>query len=261
MENTMRTTLAKKAYDQIKFDIITCAYEPGQQIAQPQLVEKYEYGITPIREALHQLAQEGFLQPIPRFGYIIIPISIPDVNQIYELRAILEPAAAHIAAEVASDEALENLIKSADFSYIPGDRQSIIDFVNKNARFHLSFAIATGNRRLVEAISRMLDEMARIFFLGLNFSKMSEEVRAEHQAIATAISNRDPDKAEQTSREEIVHSKARIMEVLRNRWEKDFNFGQTQNQTSQNLGDLSREDFQLHIPERLAGGTLHFPKN
>jgi DNA-binding GntR family transcriptional regulator len=248
----MRATLANKAYEQIKFDIITCLYVPGQQVAQPQLVEKYKFGITPVREALHRLAQEGFLRPVPRFGYIIIPISIPDVNQIFELRSILEPAAAHIAAEVASDEALEHLIKSADFSYIPGDRQSIIDFVNNNARFHLSFAIATGNRRLVEAISRMLDEMSRIFFLGLNFREMSEEVRAEHQAIATAIYNRDPNKAEQTSREEIAHSKVRIMDVLRNRWEKDFTFAQNQNQSRQNLGDLSPENIPLQISERLA---------
>ncbi len=247
----MRVTFANKAYEQIKFDIITCLYVPDQQITQPQLVEKYELGITPIREALHRLAQEGFLRPIPRFGYVIIPISIPDVNQIYELRAILEPAAAHIAAEVASDAALEHLLKSAGFSYIPGDRQSIIDFVNNNAKFHLTFAVATGNRRLVEAISRMLDEMARIFFLGLNFREMSEEVQAEHQAIATAIYHRDPDKAEQTSRDEIAHSKARIIDVLRNRTEKDFGFGQTQNQTGQNFGDLPLEDFQLHIPERL----------
>jgi len=241
----MRATLAKKAYDQIKFDIITCAYEPGQQIAQPQLVEKYQIGITPIREALQRLAQEGFLQPIPRFGYVVIPISIPDVHQIYELRAILEPAAAYIAAKTASQENLEQLIKNANFSYIPGDRQSIIDFVNNNAKFHLSIALVTGNRRLVEAISKLLDEMARIFHLGLNFREMSQEVRAEHLAIATAIYNRDPEKAEQTSREEIANSKERILDVLRNRWEKDFDIIQNQNLTGQNLGKIPLENIQM----------------
>ncbi len=226
MENTLRLTLAKKAYDQIKFDLITCIYVPGQQIAQPQMVDKYKFGITPTREALHRLAQDGFLQPIPRFGYVVVPISVPDVNQIYELRAILEPAAAHIAAVVASQADLDQLVKDADFSYIPGDRQSTIEFVKNNARFHLSIAIATGNRRLVDAISRTLDEMARIFFLGLNFREMSQEVREEHQAIAQAIYNRDPVKAERISREEIVHSKERILDVLRSRWEKDFSMSQ-----------------------------------
>jgi len=215
----MRTTLAKEAYDQIKRDIITCTYMPGQQIDQPQLVEKYGLGITPVREALHRLVQEGFLQPIPRFGYVVVPVSILDVNQIYELRAILEPASAHIAAKAASQEDLEQLMRNADFSYIPGDKQSTIDFVDKNAKFHLSIAIATGNSRLVEAISKVLDEMARMFFLGLNFREMSREARDEHQAIAKAIYNRDPDKAEQTAREEIAHSKERILDVFRNRWE------------------------------------------
>jgi DNA-binding GntR family transcriptional regulator len=219
IENTTRATLAKQAYDQIKRDIIICTYLPGQQIYQPQMVEKYKFGITPIREALQQLAQEGFLRPFPRFGYVINPISISDINQIYELRSILEPAAAYIAAKVASQEDLEQLVRNADFTYIPGDRQSTIDFVNNNAKFHLSIAIAMGNRRLAEAISKVLDEMARIFFLGLNFREMTKEARAEHQAIATAICNRDPDKAEQTSRDEIAHSKERILDVMRNRWE------------------------------------------
>ena len=191
----MHITLAKNAYDQIKRDIVTCVYMPGQQIAQPQMVEKYALGITPVREALHKLSQEGFLKPVPRFGYVINTVSIPDV--------------------VASKEDLDQLVKNADFSYIPGDRQSTIDFVNNNARFHLSFAIATGNRRLVEAISKMLDEMARIFFLGLNFREMLQESRIEHQAIAKAIFDRDPDKAELTSREEIIHSRDRILEVFR----------------------------------------------
>jgi DNA-binding GntR family transcriptional regulator len=90
-----------------------------------------------------------------------------------------------------------------------------------------------------------LDEMARIFHLGLNFREMSQEVRAEHLAIATAIYNRDPDKAEQTSREEIANSRERILEVLRNRWEKDFNMLQTQNLAGQYLGRLPLEYFQL----------------
>ena len=92
--------------------------------------------------------------------------------------------------------------------------------------FRSSFVIATGNRRLVDAISKTLDEMARIFFLGLNLREMSQEVRDEHQAIAAAIYNRDPDKAEQVSRQEILHSKERILDVLRNKWEKDFSMSQ-----------------------------------
>jgi DNA-binding GntR family transcriptional regulator len=241
----MRATLANKAYEQLKFDIITCVYEPGQQIAQPQLVEKYQIGITPIREALQRLVQEGFLQPIPRFGYVVTTISIPDVYQIYELRAILEPAAAFIAAKIAAQDDLDQLLKNADFSYIPGDRQSIIDFVKNNAKFHLSVAMVTGNRRLVEAISKLLDEMARIFHLGLNFREMSQEVRAEHLAIATAIYNRDPEKAEHTSREEIVNSRDRILDVLRNQLGKDFDIFQTQNLVGQNFGRSPIDYFQL----------------
>jgi DNA-binding GntR family transcriptional regulator len=214
----MRTTLAIQAYDQIKRDIITCVYSPGQHIYQPQMVEKYKMGVTPIREALQQLTKESLLKAFPRFGYVVSPISISDVNQIFELRSILEAAAAKIAATVASQEDLEQLLNNSDFTYILGDRQSIVDYVNKNAKFHLSIAIATGNRRLVEAISKIYDELDRLFFLASNYREMTQEIQHEHNAIATAICNRDPLKAEQITIDEIAHSKERILEVLRNKW-------------------------------------------
>ena len=69
-------SLADKAYEVIKADIITCVLRPGQQIAQPRFAERYGMGLTPVREALQRLAQEGFVQAVPRFGYIISPIAI-----------------------------------------------------------------------------------------------------------------------------------------------------------------------------------------
>src|SRR5512139_1798290 len=118
-----RKSLADKAYDLIKAEVVTCALEPGQQIAQPQLVEKYGVSMTPIREALQRLAQEGFLQPIPRFGYIVSPITLSDVREIYELRSIVEAAAARLAAVKASKEDLQRIAHAADFSYVYGDRR------------------------------------------------------------------------------------------------------------------------------------------
>ena len=93
-----KKSLSEQAYDRIKADIITCSLKPGMQIAQPALVEKYNIGMTPIREAMQRLAQEGFVTPIPRFGYTITPITFTDVREIYELRSILESAAARLAA-------------------------------------------------------------------------------------------------------------------------------------------------------------------
>jgi DNA-binding GntR family transcriptional regulator len=207
-------SLADKAYDLIKAEIVTCALEPGRQIAQPQLVERYGVSMTPIREALQRLAQEGFLQPIPRFGYIVSPITLSDVREIYELRFIVEAAAARLAAVKASQEDLQRISQAADFSYIYGDPRSIPDFLARNAAFHRSIAVVAGNQRLVGIVSRLLDEMARIFYLGLDVQDMTEEVRREHAAIARALCDRDPDRAEQIVTAQIERSQERVLEAL-----------------------------------------------
>ena len=60
--------------------------KPGQLIVQGDLAEKYNIGITPVREALRQLSQEGFVQAVPRLGYQVSQITNQDVEEIFEMR-------------------------------------------------------------------------------------------------------------------------------------------------------------------------------
>jgi len=214
----VKSSLSDQAYEMIKAEIITCVLEPGQQIAQSQLVERYQVGTTPIREALQRLAQEGFVQPIPRFGYIVSPITFSDVHEIYELRSILESAAARLAAIRGTDRQLQEIAKPADFTYVYKDRRSYSDFLTRNADFHRSIAIAAGNRRLADQISKLLDEMTRIFHLGLDLRDSAEEMRDEHLTLVKALGDRDPERAEQLVQSQIARSQQRVLEALTHRF-------------------------------------------
>lgn len=213
----MRPSISDQAYEIIKTEIITCALKPGEQIVQQQLVEKYQLGTTPIREALQRLAQQGFVQPIPRFGYIVSPITFSDVHEIYELRSILESAAVRLAAIRGTEQQLEEIVRAADFTYIYKDRQSYSDFLAHNFDFHRSVAVLTGNRRLIDQISSLLDEMTRIFHLGLDLRDSADEMRDEHLALAKALLNRDPDRAERLVQSQIARSQERVLEALTRR--------------------------------------------
>ncbi|MBC7225211.1 MAG: GntR family transcriptional regulator [Anaerolineae bacterium] len=210
----MNLSLADKAYEVIKTDIITCVLRPGQQIAQPQLAERYGVGLTPVREALQRLAQEGFVQAVPRFGYIVSPIAISDVYEIYELRSIAESAAARLAAVRGSQEALRRIAEEANFTYRYRDRRSYSDFLALNSKFHLSIAEAAGNRRLANLVAHLLDELLRVFHLGLDLRDSAEEMRDEHIALATALLERDPIRAEQLVQSQIARSQQRVLEAL-----------------------------------------------
>ncbi|HBY96371.1 MAG TPA: GntR family transcriptional regulator [Chloroflexi bacterium] len=183
--------------------------------------------MTPIHEALQRLVREGFVQAISRFGYTVSLITISDVGEMFELRAILESAAARLAAIKGSEEQLKAIVEAANFTYIYKDRQSYSNFLARNADFHRSIAVAAGNQRLVDAISRVFDELTRVFHLGLDLKDSAEEMADEHRALAAALLNRDPGQTARTVQSQITRSQQRVLEAIlggvRSELSKTFN--------------------------------------
>ena len=210
-------SLADQAYQRIRKDIITCTLEPGLNVAQARLVEMYDLGITPVREALKRLEQEGYVQSIPRFGYLITPITVQDIQNIYELRLLLEKAAVRLAAQRASEKQLGEIEQNAQFTYRYKDPLSYQEFLSANAAFHEKIALTTGNKRLATSIRKLLDEMTRIFHLGLELRDSAEEMKNEHIALASALINHNADLAEQIIEDQIQRSQQRVLEMLDSR--------------------------------------------
>ncbi len=210
----MNKLLSEQTYQMIKSDIVTCSLEPGQQIVQADLASRYRVGLTPVREALRQLAQEGFVNPIPRLGYIVSVITADDVHEIYETRTILESAATRLAATRGTEAQLRQIAEAANFTYIYKDRQTYSVFLAQNKTFHLSIVQATENYRLTELVARVLDELTRIFHLGLDLRDSADEMRDDHLALAEAICKRDADHAVQLVQREIARSQERVLEAL-----------------------------------------------
>ena len=210
----MKVPLSDQAYERIRTEILTCELEPGQHFAQQQLVTKYNVGKTPIREALQRLTQDGFVQPVPRFGYVVAPIMLSDVHEIYDLRAIVEPAAARLAAIRGTDEQLERIREAADKTYVYSERETYLAYLDHNRGFHCSIAVAAGNRRLANLISKLLDELARVFHLGIEERDKSEEMRRGHMALVEALIEREPDLAEEILLRQIEQSREGFLHTL-----------------------------------------------
>jgi DNA-binding GntR family transcriptional regulator len=207
-------SLANQAYAALKKDILTCELDPGSTIAQSQLVKRYDFGLTPVREALKRLEQEGYVQSIPRFGYLITPITLKDVEDLYDLRLILEQSAVRMAIQRATDEQLAQIQEKASFTYKFKNRLSYLQFLEHNISFHVSIALASRNRKLAEMLANVLNEMTRIFNLGLDLRDSAEEMRNEHIVLAAALARRDIQQAEQIVQDQIVLSRQRVVEML-----------------------------------------------
>lgn len=207
-------SLANQAYAAIRKDLLTCALDPGSRIAQAQLVERYKFGITPVREALKRLEQEGYVQSIPRFGYLITPITLQDVEDLYDLRMILETSSVRRAIERTTDRQIAELCEHANFTYTFKDPESYLEFLDHNIEFHVSIALASGNRKLAEIIAGVLSAMTRIFNLGLDLRDSAEEMRQEHLNLTGAIARRDLDAARQIVEDQISSSRRRVVEMM-----------------------------------------------
>ena len=107
-ENPTRL-LADRIYEELKAEIVSCRYKPGASLTEVELANKFNVSRTPIREVCNRLLKEDLLQSIPYKGYIISPLSLQDLHELYQIRAILEPHAAESAARNPSPRFIEGL--------------------------------------------------------------------------------------------------------------------------------------------------------
>jgi DNA-binding GntR family transcriptional regulator len=209
-----RHFLSDQAFRQIKRDIIRCALAPGIEVTEAQLAERYRLGRAPVRVALLRLGHEGLVRPVPRRGYVVAPITLRDVQDIFQLRLLLEPAAARLAAGRVDGERLRRLDTLCRAGYTPGDRASASAFLRANKEFHVTIARASGNERLAETLARLLEEMERLFHLGLAVRNRTTEMQHEHATLVNALVAGDGTTAARLAVEQIESAQKMVWDAV-----------------------------------------------
>ncbi|HLH25177.1 MAG TPA: GntR family transcriptional regulator [Chloroflexota bacterium] len=207
-------SLARRAYEALKQDILTCTLAPGAQIFEAELAARYGTSKTPVREALNLLRQEGLVQVLPRRGYLVAPVTLRDVQEVFQLRLLLETAAAELAAEHITEDGLCQLKALVGVRYTYRDRASYARFLRANREFHVAVAEASGNRRLAAFVAKLLEDMERILHLGLDLRDSAEEMAAEHQELVDALLKGDAELARRVVTEQLQNSRKRVLEAL-----------------------------------------------
>lgn len=206
--------LGERAYAAIRREILTARLRPGASVSEASLAAQHGLGKAPIRAALARLSQAGLVRAEPRRGYVVTPLTLHDVQDVFELRLILEPAAAKLAAGKADIAALEALDAVCAASYRPEDPDSALAFLEANCAFHVSVAALSGNRWLTAQVERLLDEMTRMLLLGLGGRDRTGEMAHEHRALIDALAARDGTRAETIVREQIEAARDMVLKML-----------------------------------------------
>jgi DNA-binding GntR family transcriptional regulator len=132
-------SLDEAVYQQIKNAILNVTLMPGSPLIETRLADELGVSRTPIRKALARLEQEGFVSAAPSKGYQVAEILLQDIQQIYDLREILEchlvrETAASFTAEELSE--LEAALDAADHAF---QKEDYAGFLSTNRLFHHAF--------------------------------------------------------------------------------------------------------------------------
>ena len=143
-------TIRKKVYLHVREQILGGEIPPHERLVEAKIAEDIGTSRTPVREALHNLELEGLIESIPRVGYVVKPIKEEEINEICEIRAVVEVLAARWAMQKARKKLIDHLAGNVARSETLIAKGDVKAFVDVDSQFHDVISLCSGSSRLRE---------------------------------------------------------------------------------------------------------------
>ncbi len=150
----------ERVYQILREWLISTKIAPGEFLSEPDLAARCKTSRTPVREACTRLMQDKWLSRIPRKGFLVTPISVRDIIEMYEYRKLLECFSAEKVAQTASREQLEELSQIVKPETIPSAHLDVI--LKANERFHQRLSEMAGNQRVLNQLNLTIGYVSRL---------------------------------------------------------------------------------------------------
>jgi DNA-binding GntR family transcriptional regulator len=178
-----------EAYRAIKDMIVSLELPPAALLDERGLAERLDVGLTPVRQALRRLEWESLVVILPRRGTLVADLNDSDLDRIYEMRSVLEPQAAGLAAERGTDEqraALAGVIARThvELGRTTPDRRALIAL---DRELHRLIWAMTGNGMLEQTLEWLFSHVLRRWNVLLDRAGELGNVMAQHEAVVDAI--------------------------------------------------------------------------
>ena len=198
--------------------ILSGRLKPGQRVGERDLGALLKVSRTPIREALGRLVQDGLVESRPQRGHFVQAIDGKVVEDLYELRELLELHAIKLAVRRATAEdfaeldSLAAVLRKYDRDETQGeaelrDAQILHELIGRAAR----------SQPLLEMLKRVYDRLQMFIWIDALYADEATLTRREHREIIAAFKARDERKLTKLSREHLRRSKANVLRVLKAR--------------------------------------------
>lgn len=183
--------LVDQAYDALLAAISSGALAPGQRVTQEDLASRLAVSRQPVLQALRLLKEQGLVQDAPGRGLLVAPLDAATLTHTYQVRGALDALAARLAAQRGATLPAA-LLRDGRRSTRSGDVQAMID---ADLVFHRALYAASGNPFIERSALSHWSHIRRAMGAVLQSSGKRRPVWDEHQAIADAVAQGDPEAA------------------------------------------------------------------
>ena len=193
------STVGANTYQQIKRDIIFGELTPGTKLKLEALRKRYGASLSTLRETLNRLTSEGFVEAPEQRGFLVSPVSKEDLEEIAELRILLECTALRQSIQNGDTDWEGNLVAAHHKLQLMEQKMKLGDDSQKETwkrydwEFHLALIESCGSTNMLSLHSILFDKYLRYQMLVL--TDRGEVAAAEHKAMFEAALARDADKA------------------------------------------------------------------
>ncbi|MBO5907843.1 MAG: GntR family transcriptional regulator [Clostridia bacterium] len=207
-------SLGESVFLQLEEEILNGSLKKGDTLTETSLAQRLGVSRTPLRSAIHTLAEEGLVEIIPNKGATVVGVSRDDLIDIYKIRMRLEGIAAGLAAKRITPDMLSSLEESVELSEFYLSKSDSDHLKELDSAFHGIIYKASGSRHIAKILIELHRNIRSYRKLSLSVpSRLDKSVR-EHRAILEAIKSHNSELAEKLCCEHIEAALNNLLPVV-----------------------------------------------
>jgi len=202
-----RRSLGQDVFEYLKNAIIDQTIEPGARLVESKIADMLGISRTPLREALHKLEREDWIEKNPSGGFQVVTLTKDDIEQTFGIRSVLEAYAARLAAENHQDRDLAPLEKKIEEFKVCLESGDSDNLQKINTQFHDLLYALSKSPKLIKMINQLRAQISRFRQIILKQDEYAHKSNEDHVKMLAAIKNRDGKTVEQLVRDHIIKGK------------------------------------------------------
>ena len=207
-------SLKEKVYDILKELILTGRLEPGMLHNEKRLAEVLGVSRTPVREALLELSREGMVSFIPSKGVKVRKITTKQVQEVFELRRIIEGYIIKSISKQLSPADLKKIEKILTKQDRSASKDEEVTFIEMDKEFHLFMASKMGNEQIETILQNLRDQIHLMGIRAIKDSPRSQQVLKEHQRIFSALKKKDAKRSHDELMRHLNNTEEILIDIL-----------------------------------------------